>query len=197
MSLDKLLTSVISPPELQGLNDQRKDYTLHEYTYGISSDPLTQLAVVFSALIHDVDHPGVPNAALVRENNRLARLYKDKSVAEQNSVALAWQLLSQEQFSGLRSMIAPTYDEMARFRQLVINTVLATDIVDKELKIVRNKRWEDAFSETALLDDSPQQHMNRKATIVIEHMIQASDVAHTMQHWHIYRKWNEVRCTID
>lgn len=33
--------------------------------------------------------------------------------------------------------------------------------------------------------------MNRKATIVIEHLIQASDVAHTMQHWHVYRKWNE------
>ena len=32
--------------------------------------------------------------------------------------------------------------------------------------------------------------MNRKATIVIEHIIQASDVAHTMQHWHVYSKWN-------
>jgi hypothetical protein len=27
---------------------------------------------------------------------------------------------------------------------------------------------------------------NRKATILIEHIIQASDVAHTMQHWHVY-----------
>jgi hypothetical protein len=33
--------------------------------------------------------------------------------------------------------------------------------------------------------------VNRKATIVIEHLIQASDVSHTMQHWHVYRKWNE------
>jgi hypothetical protein len=33
--------------------------------------------------------------------------------------------------------------------------------------------------------------VNRKATIVIDHIIQASDVAHTMQHWHIYCKWNE------
>ena len=33
--------------------------------------------------------------------------------------------------------------------------------------------------------------MDRKATIVIEHVIQASDVAHTMQHWHVYQKWNE------
>jgi hypothetical protein len=29
-----------------------------------------------------------------------------------------------------------------------------------------------------------------KATNVIEHRIQASDVSHTVQHWHIYRKWN-------
>ena len=25
----------------------------------------------------------------------------------------------------------------------------------------------------------------------IEHVLQASDVAHTMQHWHVYTKWNE------
>jgi hypothetical protein len=24
----------------------------------------------------------------------------------------------------------------------------------------------------------------------MEHIMQASDVAHTMQHWHIYQKWN-------
>ena len=26
---------------------------------------------------------------------------------------------------------------------------------------------------------------------MIEHIIQASDVAHTMQHWNVYLKWNE------
>ncbi len=31
----------------------------------------------------------------------------------------------------------------------------------------------------------------RKATSVIEHLIQASDVWHTMQHWKIYTEWNE------
>ena len=29
------------------------------------------------------------------------------------------------------------------------------------------------------------------ATIVIEHSIQSSGIAHTMQLWHVYRKWNE------
>ena len=31
--------------------------------------------------------------------------------------------------------------------------------------------------------ESKRDATNRKATIVIEHLIQASDVAHTMQHW--------------
>ena len=32
--------------------------------------------------------------------------------------------------------------------------------------------------------------LNSKATIVIEHFIQASDVSHTMQHLRIYTDWN-------
>ena len=32
---------------------------------------------------------------------------------------------------------------------------------------------------------------NLQATVVVEHLLQASNVAHTMQHWHIYRKWND------
>ena len=46
---------------------------------------------------------------------------------------------------------------------------------------------ETTVSQREMLDE-----INRKATVVIEHMIQASDVSHTMQHWHIYRKWNEL-----
>jgi hypothetical protein len=70
-----------------------------------------------------------------------------------------------------------------------VNVVLATDIVDKELKELRNARWDKAFHQKA---DSPSTEFsaiynddatNRKATIVLEHIIQASDIAHTMQHW--------------
>jgi 3'5'-cyclic nucleotide phosphodiesterase len=56
---------------------------LHDHTYGITSDPLTQFACVFSAQIHDVDRSGVPNAQLVNENSSLAANYKGRSVAEQ------------------------------------------------------------------------------------------------------------------
>jgi 3'5'-cyclic nucleotide phosphodiesterase len=135
---------------------------------------------------------GVPNAQLVKEQAPLAIHYQDKSVAEQNSVDMAWTLLMKSKYKELRAAIYSTEGEMKRFRQLVVNSVMATDIVDKELKALRNARWDKAFSqeEESQLQNVRDQ-INRKATIVIEHLIQASDVAHTMQHWHIYRKWNE------
>jgi hypothetical protein len=43
--------------------------------------------------VHDVDHDGVPNSQLIKENVTVAAVYKEKSVAEQNSVDIAWTLL--------------------------------------------------------------------------------------------------------
>ena len=65
---------------------------------------------------------------------------------------------------------------------------MTVSIVDKDLKALRNARWEKAFNGE---EADPVRDTNRKATIVIEHLIQASDVSHTMQHWNVYRKWNE------
>jgi hypothetical protein len=162
---------------------------LHDHTYGITSDPLTQFSVVVAALIHDVDHRGVPNFVLCKEQPNLAAAYKEKSVAEQNSVDLAWKALMDPSFVELRRCIYGDETEMKRFRQLLVNSVMATDIFDKELGLLRKKRWDKAFQEGPE-GDSREEDTNRKATIVIEHLIQASDVAHTMQHWHVYQKWN-------
>ncbi|CAJ1964564.1 unnamed protein product [Cylindrotheca closterium] len=190
MSVMKLLSRIVAP-DIEGDESQ-----LHDHTYGITSDPLTHFAVVLSALLHDLDHLGVPNGQLVKEVPELARMYKDKSVAEQNSIDIAWALLMEDRFENLRRSIYSTTAELRRFRQLVVNTILATDIMDKDLKALRNAKWEKAFSQDATLMDgrmigSAKEINNRKATVVIEHLIQASDIAHTMQHWQVYRKWNQ------
>eukprot|EP00980_Cylindrotheca_fusiformis_P015107 scaffold4170_cov79-Cylindrotheca_fusiformis.AAC.1 len=197
-SVKKLLTRIVKVEEGNGLavssevqrvdNDANLVDLLATHGYGITTDPLTQFAVVFSAVIHDVDHPGVPNAQLVTEKTRNAEIYK-KSVAEQNSVELAWDLLMSDEYSSLRACIYQTESDLRRFRQLVVNTVMATDIVDKELQALRKNRWEAAFSDAS--PPSAENDDDRKATIVIEHLIQASDVSHTMQHWHLYKEWNK------
>jgi len=127
---------------------------------------------------------------LVKENPRIAKIYNNKSVAEQNSIDISLNLLMDDAYTALRNTIASSKAEKNRFRDLVVNSVMATDIMDKDLKALRNARWEKAFDESHV-DDDDRVSINRKATIVIEHLIQASDVSHTMQHWHIYRKWNE------
>ena len=104
------------------------------------------------------------------------------SVAEQNSVDLAWQVLMEDEFLDLRDCIFTDLNELHRFRALLVNSVIATDIFDKEQGAIRKNRWTKAF-DTDRSDAETAEDVNRKATIVIEHLIQASDVAHTMQHW--------------
>jgi hypothetical protein len=58
MSVNKLIRRIVAPE----LNEQGKNVDhagklaaqLHDYTYGITSDPLAMFAMTFSALIHDV-----------------------------------------------------------------------------------------------------------------------------------------------
>ncbi|CAB9512393.1 cyclase soluble subunit alpha-3 [Seminavis robusta] len=194
-SCNKLMSRIVRPDDVfdsDVSSEMELVQNLHAHTHGITSDPLTQFAVVFSGLIHDVDHDGVPNAQLVKEGTRVAQHYKNKAVAEQNSIDIALELLNEPAFEALRAAIHGTPGEKRRFRQLVINSVIATDIADKQLKELRNARWQKAFSPSSSTEGgSALDDVNRKATIVIEHLIQASDVAHTMQHWLMYRKWNE------
>jgi len=197
MSTIKLLARIVAPHQASyGMKGTEisDNFDLHDNTYGITSDPLTQFAAVYAALIHDVDHPGVPNSTLVEEGDRLAVSYNNRSVAEQNSVDLAWDLLMQPDYEELRRVLYVNETEFKRFRQLVANMVMATDIMDKEMGAFRKARWNKVFDEDdeSIMGSKETQHdINRKATIVLEHLIQASDVSHTMQHWHIYIKWNE------
>jgi 3'5'-cyclic nucleotide phosphodiesterase len=186
LSTVKLLSRIVAPDLPNDGNDSDFDKDLHDHTYGITSDPLTQFACIFAALIHDVDHQGVPNTQLALESSSMAAMYGGKSLAEQNSFDLAWTLLMDKQFYHLRRTIYANVAELRRFRQLVLNSVMATDIMDKDLKTMRNRQWDKAFNENEHALDP----VDYKATVVINHLIQASDVAHTMQHWHIYRKWN-------
>jgi hypothetical protein len=195
MSVSKHLKRIVTP-ELA--DDELKEATkskgaamalMHDYTHGINSDPLTHFAIVFSGLIHDVDHRGISNAQLEKEEPAIAEHFKHKSLAEQNSLEIAWTLLMSDQFKEMRRCLFISKEEFLRFRQIIVNAVMATDIFDKDLNALRKNRWEKAFSEgeTVGVDKN-----TLRATIVLEHIIQASDVSHTMQHWHVYRKWNRL-----
>jgi len=167
MATNKFLKRIVAPDiafEKEQIGDIASQ--LHNYTHGINSDPLTLLAIVFSALIHDADHRGVSNHQLGTENPDLAEKYHNKSLAEQHSLDQCWALLMEDRFIEMRNYIFSTEDELKRFRQVLVNVVLATDIFDKELNDLRKKRWGKAFSSEDLSDE---ENNDLRATIVIEH----------------------------
>lgn len=140
--------------------------SVHDYTHGINSDPVTHLAIVFSAMVHDSDHRGVSNAQLMLEEPAMGEFYKGKSIAEQNSLDLSWDLLMSAEYSELRVCMFGNTADMLRFRQVMVNVVLATDIFDTELNSLRKNRWNEAFQE----GQSCSNFNELRATIVIEHM---------------------------
>ena len=203
MSVTKLLSRVVSSEDDDESNNYKKRIKSDALIQLVSTDILlldfvtweqgfTNLrswiaqAIIFSALIHDVDHLGVPNIQLAKEKPDFAAKYENKSIAENNSINIAWEIFLKPDFSAFRQCVAPCTKYLERFHATVVNVTLATDIVDKELKADRNARWDHAFSESA-----GDERDELKVRIVLEHLIQASDVCHTMQHWHVYRKWNE------
>ena len=54
-------------------------------------DPLARFTLVLAAIVHDADHPGVPNGQLNKEQDPMALAYDNKSAAEQNSLDITWK----------------------------------------------------------------------------------------------------------
>ncbi|KAM9854992.1 cGMP-inhibited 3',5'-cyclic phosphodiesterase 3A-like [Aulostomus maculatus] len=106
-----------------------KTYTVSEDGYGCLSGlipALELMALYVAAAMHDYDHPGRTNAFLVATSAPQAVLYNDRSVLENHHAASAWNLfMSRPEFNFLVNL---DHVEFKRFRFLVIEAILATDL---------------------------------------------------------------------
>uniref|UniRef100_A0A8B9HXW9 Phosphodiesterase n=1 Tax=Astyanax mexicanus TaxID=7994 RepID=A0A8B9HXW9_ASTMX len=106
-----------------------KSCSISDNSYGCLTwnvPALELMALYVAAAMHDYDHPGRTNAFLVATNAPQAVLYNDRSVLENHHAAAAWSLfLSQPEFNFLSNL---DHVEFKRFRFLVIEAILATDL---------------------------------------------------------------------
>ncbi|XP_028842875.1 cGMP-inhibited 3',5'-cyclic phosphodiesterase A-like isoform X2 [Denticeps clupeoides] len=106
-----------------------KTYPVLEEGYGCLSGlipALELMALYVAAAMHDYDHPGRTNAFLVATSAPQALLYNDRSVLENHHAAAAWNLfMSQPEYNFLVNL---NHVEFKRFRFLVIEAILATDL---------------------------------------------------------------------
>lgn len=139
----------------------------HAYTYGLRNDPLMQLVIIFSALIHDVEHRGIPNRRLVIEEDELALIYNDQSVAEMRSIFVAFTEFKKAKYDHLRNAVFPSEIDYRRFRDATIDLVLATDLASPDRAQVVKSKWKEAFGD-------PYETVERK---IITHRERRASVA--------------------
>lgn len=130
------------------------DMIVHQYpnetpahTFGFRDDPLMQFCMIFSAIIHDVDHRGIPNRQLALEDEDLAMKFNDQSIAENNSLSIAFFELRKQKYDKLRNIIFPQRKDYRRFRLACINLVLCTDIASPERTQLGKSKWKEAFGD--------------------------------------------------
>jgi class 3 adenylate cyclase len=168
---------------------------LYARSFSIDSDPIIQFAMIFSALIHDVDHMGVSNEQLIKNGSPLASLYKKRCISEQNSLDISWWLLMKADFDDLRSAIYSDTSEKRRFRQVLVNSVIATDDLDSKMEQHRDNNWNKVFVEKVKSKRrnymDADEKRNLQMTSIIERVMQVADSSYRGQSYRTYTKWNE------
>ncbi|MEW5301730.1 MAG: hypothetical protein WDW36_004570 [Sanguina aurantia] len=89
-------------------------------------DALELMAIYFAAIVHDYEHKGYTNDFLIATTDELALLYNDKSPQENHHLAAAFKLLQRPELDIFAGVVDK--GERERFRKMVIDLVLATDM---------------------------------------------------------------------
>ncbi|NWI57408.1 PDE3B phosphodiesterase, partial [Calyptomena viridis] len=119
--------SGIAPVQISYISSKSCPIVDDSYGCLASNIPALELMALYvAAAMHDYDHPGRTNAFLVATNAPQAVLYNDRSVLENHHAASAWNLfLSRPEYNFLSNL---DHVEFKRFRFLVIEAILATDL---------------------------------------------------------------------
>jgi hypothetical protein len=82
-------------------------------------------AILLSAVVHDVDHPGNTNQFEINKGSPLALRYNDKSVLENHHCSTAFKLMRRNGCNYLSGLAKPVVNS---FRSTVVASILATDM---------------------------------------------------------------------
>jgi hypothetical protein len=130
-------------------------------------DPWLHFGLTFAALLHDVDHKGLPNASLKTHSDPLSIRYGSPicmcSYAEWNSIDIGLSLLESDEFDLLRGVLLNAHQTQnnnnrgddgnssgnngggENFLRMVQDLVLCTDIASSQRRELGMSKWERIF----------------------------------------------------
>ncbi|KAH3756902.1 3'5'-cyclic nucleotide phosphodiesterase family protein [Pelomyxa schiedti] len=148
--------------------------------------PMEHFAALFSAVVHDIQHPGVNNNFLIATKSKLSMTYNDISILENFHASTAFQLLEQPDMNFTASFSKEMFRE---FRTLVINLVLATDM-SRHVELLG--MWK---SSTATAENSLKFTDSTSRLLALKLFIKCADLANSARNWTICEKW--AHCVVE
>ncbi|KAI0209156.1 High affinity cAMP-specific 3',5'-cyclic phosphodiesterase 7A [Lamellibrachia satsuma] len=143
--------------------------------------PLEKLTAILSAILHDVDHPGVNQAFLIATSNPLATLYAKTSVLENHHWRAAIGLLLE---SGVFDHFETT--TWNRIEWQLKSLILATDITRQQEYLCKFK----TLNENDDLDMRKAEHRHFMMQIALK----CADICNPCRPWEVSRRWSQHVC---
>ncbi|KAK0395917.1 hypothetical protein QR680_001485 [Steinernema hermaphroditum] len=139
---------------------------------------LELMALFTAAAMHDYDHPGRTNAFLVAAEDPKAILYNDRSVLENHHAAESWKLLQKSDNFFIETLDA---DEIKRFRFLVLEHILATDL---KLHFDLIVQFTEKCSEMNLTDEGDK-------LLIGQMLIKFADINSPSKPYPLHKQWTK------
>jgi hypothetical protein len=141
--------------------------------------PLDHFCLLYSGLVHDIQHEGVFNSTLVTEGHEAALTYNDVSVAEMKSISIGLQIL-RENLAGL----GLTSEDYTYLRKQIIEMVLNTDLADPW----RGKCFKLKVAEV-LRETSVDIHHPQGKLVTLTLILKVSDISSLLQSFETVLEW--------
>ncbi|OMJ86363.1 hypothetical protein SteCoe_12152 [Stentor coeruleus] len=143
------------------------------------------LALLISAICHDVDHRGKSNMFEVNSRSHIANTYHDKSVLERHHAAVTFFTLNENGCDIFSNFSRENY--MA-IRKMIISAILATDMA-KHLHMIDEITVR--FKE---LGEKPFGTLENDANKLADLIIHCGDLFHPCKPYEMYEVWSALVC---
>lgn len=141
--------------------------------------PHQVFAVLLSAVVHDVDHPGNTNLFEINSGSELALRYNDQSVLENHHCSTAFRIMKKPNMQLLAKMNKAWGVEI---RKTIISCVMATDMaVHFDLIEETKKRAVEGWK----FEEAKDQALLGKI------LLHAADLSNPVRPFHMTRQWAE------
>lgn len=141
---------------------------------------LEVLALVVSALAHDIAHPGLNNAFLVNSGDTLAVTYNDKSVLEMMHCYVLFSILRKPDSNILRALGT---EDLVSFRKIAIAVILATDL---------QRHFEKVAEFKAALEKNQQLEVPEFRMLTMEICLKCADIGHCAKELDLHKRWTSL-----